>query len=253
MYTYTDPVLQLKDISLSFGDKKILKDINYTVRDVVRTDSTGQVITLLGPSGIGKSQLMKIIAGLQKPTTGEVLVGKELKQVKPGDVGMVLQNYPLFGHRTVMSNLQLVCKDKEKINHLAEEFMILDHLNKYPCQLSGGQRQRAAIVQQILCSGKFILFDEPFSGLDPLAIEKLCQNIQRVAHLDSENTVIISSHILEPAIAISDSVVMLRKQEDGVATICITVDLIAEGLAWDANVRKKPKFAEVCEFLRKSF
>src|SRR6478609_7476936 len=241
-YSYLEPVLQLKNVSLSFGEKKILKDINLEIKDVVRETSTGQVITLVGKSGIGKTQLMKIIAGLQKPTTGEVLLTKALTPVKQGQVGMVLQTYPLFEHRTVRSNMELVCSDKEKIEAYAEEFDIRQHLGKYPCQLSGGQRQRSAIIQQLLCSDKFILFDEPFSGLDPLAINKLIKNINKVANLDSENTVIISSHILEPSLSISDTVVMLNKTGDEPATITLIGDMIKEGLAWLDNPRTNPRF-----------
>lgn len=243
MITYTDPVLHLKDVSLSFGDKRILKDINLLVKDVL---GAGQIITLLGNSGIGKTQLLKMIAGLQQPTTGEILIGKELTPVKPGQVGMVLQTYPLFEHRTVISNFKLVSQDKDKIAFYADEFSMREHLNKYPCQLSGGQRQRCAIIQQLLCSDKFILFDEPFSGLDPKAIEKLCRNIRKVANLNEENTVIISSHIIEPSVAISDTVIMLQKQEDGVATIGFTVDLVEKGLAWREDIRKDPTFVETC-------
>ena len=166
---------------------------------------------------------------------------------------MVLQSYPMFEHRTVFSNFKLVSQDKERIAFYADEFNMREHLEKYPCQLSGGQRQRSAIIQQLLCSDKFILFDEPFSGLDPKAIEKLCTNIRKVANLNEENTVIISSHILEPSIAISDTVVMLQKQEDGVATIGLTVDLVEEGLAWREDIRRDPRFVSMCENLRNSF
>lgn len=99
-------ILKVENVSLKYGDKLILRDINVIIKDVVRKNiTTGQVIGFLGPSGRGKTQLFKILAGLNKPTTGTVLVHG--KPVQAGDVGVVAQNYPLFMHRTVQGNLEL--------------------------------------------------------------------------------------------------------------------------------------------------
>lgn len=252
-------LLTLEDVSLKFGPKLVLRDINMTVKDIVTTNSvTGQVTTLLGRSGVGKTQLLKIIAGLLKPTTGKVLIGEEQMKVEPGVVGMVLQTYPLFEHRTLVGNLQLVCSDKERIDHYMHEFDVYEHRDKYPKQLSGGQKQRTAIVQQLLCSKHFILLDEPFSGLDPVATEKLCLNINKVANQDESNTVIISSHVLEPSLAISDSVWMLGHETEGQckvegATIRYMYDLAAVGMAWNPEIRKLPQFNQLVEDIREIF
>lgn len=258
MYNLTESLLTLENVSLSFNDNLILRDINLDVKDIVKANTTGQVVTLLGKSGIGKTQLMKVIAGLQKPSSGTIKVGKSQELVKPGMVGMVLQTYPLFGHRTVISNLNLVSKNTTLIEEYLQEFDIWDHRNKYPSQLSGGQRQRTAIVQQLLCSSHFVLLDEPFSGLDPVATEKLCRNINKIANHDSENTVIISSHILEPAMAISDEVWILGneyKNDEKVpgATVLYDFNLAEMGLAWDPEVRKNPRFIELVEHIRGIF
>jgi polar amino acid transport system ATP-binding protein/sulfate transport system ATP-binding protein len=136
--------------------------------------------------------------------------------------------------------------------------------------MSGGQRQRTAIVQQLLCSEHFILLDEPFSGLDPVAIEKLCKNITKVANRDDANTVLISTHILEPALAISDSIIMLGNDYttdlpshgmlslepvklDNGAKIKYVYDLAANGLAWNPEIRKDPRFTELVEQIRTIF
>ena len=168
-YSVAEPLLKLENISLNFGDikspKKILRNINVQVDDIIGAESTtGQVVTLLGKSGAGKTTLFQVIAGLLAPTTGRVLIGKQQTPVMAGVVGMVLQNYPLFAHRTLMDNLLLANKDKDKVNSYLEEFDIYQHRDKYPAQLSGGQRQRTAILQQLLCSEHFVLLDEPFSG-----------------------------------------------------------------------------------------
>lgn len=270
-YTEEKPLLTLSNISLSYGDKLILRDINIQIKDlVVAGSTTGQVCTVVGKSGVGKSQLFNIIAGLNKPTTGDVLIGIDQKKVEVGQVGMVAQNYPLFKHRTVLNNLKLVEKDEKKIEFYLNEFNLITHRDKYPIQLSGGQRQRVAIIQQLLCSEHFILLDEPFSGLDPLATLKLCENIQKVANMDEMNTILISSHILEPSLAISDKVWVLGSepiptnvildgplpQKDGMisgATIRFVEDLAAQGLAWRSDIYTDPKFVEICSKIRNVF
>ena len=254
MYKYGESVLKIKNLSLSFGKKLILRDINLDIKDVIGENITGQVITLLGVSGIGKTQLMKIIAGLQSPTSGTVLVGLDKQPPVPGKVGMVLQSYPLFEHRTIISNLTLVSKDIDRINYLLEYFEVSAHKTKYPCQLSGGQRQRIAIVQQILSSDKFILLDEPFSGLDPLAIRKLSDTIRKLADLSDENTIILSSHILTPALAVSDHAIMLGKQLDiEGATIINQYSLLDMGLAYNPEIRKNPNFINLVNEINDQF
>lgn len=271
MYTETDTLLSLKEVNLTLGNNKILRDINLEIKDIV---GVGQVNTLLGRSGVGKTKLMQCIAGLQRPTSGQILIGKDQRSVRPGEVGMVLQNYPLFGHYTVLGNLKLVNSDKAKIDELLVEFDIWDHRNKWVGQLSGGQRQRVAIVQQLLCSDEFILLDEPFSGLDPVATEKLCLNITKVANHKDQNTVIISSHVLEPSIAISDTVIMVghhyttdvlteqvlepgkltyTKTKIEGATIVKEIDLAAQGLAWNPEIRRDPRFTSMIEDIRQIF
>lgn len=270
-YTAGQPLLTLENLSLKYGDKQILRDINIQLRDLVRPDSiTGQVCTIVGKSGVGKSQLFNIIAGLVTPTTGKVLIGLEQKEVQVGQIGMVAQNYPLFAHRSVQNNLKLVCTNKEKIDFYLNEFSLTEHKDKYPIQLSGGQRQRTAIIQQLLCSEHFILLDEPFSGLDPLATQKLCDIIIKVANLDELNTVLISSHVLEPSLAVSDHVWVLGNEPSGTpdhssgnpptkwkmfegATIRFTEDLAAQGLAWRSDIYTDPAFVALCNKIRGVF
>lgn len=264
-YSTGQPLLSLENVSLKYGDKLILRDINIQLLDIARIgDTTGQVCTVVGKSGIGKSQLFNLIAGLVQPTTGTIKIGLGQKPVEVGAVGMVAQNYPLFNHRTVLSNLQLVSKDKERIDFYLSEFNLTTHKDKYPVQLSGGQRQRVAIIQQILCSEHFILLDEPFSGLDPLATQKLCDVIVKIANMDELNTVLISSHVLEPSLAVSDHVWMLGNEVDPVsivgeyqmlpgATIRYVEDLAAQGLAWRSDIYADPQFATLCSKIRNAF
>lgn len=257
-YTIGDTLLKLDGVSLNYQGNKVLRDINIEIKDIVAESVKGQVVTLLGKSGVGKSQLFKMMAGLMPPSAGSILVGRKQTPVVAGVVGMVLQKYPLFQHRTLMGNLLLVCSDKARIESYLEDFDLYSHKDKYPSKLSGGQCQRTAILQQLLCSENYVLLDEPFSGLDPVAINKLCKIITKVVNEDTQNTFVISSHILEPTMAISDTVWMIGNEyENGKkiegAVIRYTQDLAAEGFAWNPEVRKDPKFRDAVEKVRDLF
>lgn len=252
-YTKNEVLINVKDVSLSY-DKQILRDINFVVHNIVRPGITqGQVISLIGRSGIGKTQLFKILAGLIEPNTGTVLVGLDQHPVVAGDVGIVAQNYMLFNHRSIHQNLRLAMKhasnimsDKEKddlINDYALKFDLAEHLKKYPLQLSGGQRQRASIIQQVLTGNRFILLDEPFSGLDALIIDRVTELLLKVSTLHDLNTLVIVSHDVENSLAISDTAFILAKEKDKEgATITETLDLIEMGFAWSPTIRENEGF-----------
>ncbi|HEY8935902.1 MAG TPA: ATP-binding cassette domain-containing protein [Cyclobacteriaceae bacterium] len=246
-------LVDVKNVSLTY-DKLILRDINFQIHNIVRPGlNQGQVISLIGRSGIGKTQLFKMLAGLIVPTTGTINIGIDQHPVQAGDVGIVAQNYILFNHRTIHENLRLAMKhdsikisDKERndlIADYAEKFDLTEHLKKYPMQLSGGQRQRVSIIQQVLTGNKFILLDEPFSGLDALIIDKVINLLLKISTLDELNTLIIISHDVENSLAISDTAFILAREKDKEgATITETLDLIQLGLAWNPAIREEPQF-----------
>jgi ABC-type nitrate/sulfonate/bicarbonate transport system ATPase subunit len=254
-YSKNELLIELSGVSLDY-DKPILRNINFKIHNIVRPGlSQGQVISLIGRSGIGKTQLFKILAGLIKPNTGTAKVGLEQQEVVAGEVGIVSQNYILFNHRTIHENLRLAMKhssitltDKQKdelIDDYAEKFDLKEHLKKYPVQLSGGQRQRTSIIQQVLTGNKFILLDEPFSGLDALMIDKVMDLLVRISTLDEFNTLVIVSHDVENALAISDTAFIIAKEkgkETEGATITETLDLIEMGFAWNPSIREDSKF-----------
>ncbi|WP_310395143.1 ATP-binding cassette domain-containing protein [Hymenobacter sp.] len=265
-HSYKESILALRDISMQFGGEVILRDISLDVLDVVRPGvSQGQVIGFYGRSGIGKSVLCRIIAGLLPPSTGTVLVAAPPRPVCPGDVGFVQQRYPLFDHRTLLDNLLVAAGRKHapadakaRAEDLHTRFDLAPHRRKYPAQLSGGQRQRAAIAQQLLCSEHLIILDEPFSGLDIAMIDEVKKIILEVTTLDELNTVVIVSHDLATTTALADTLWLLGPERDA-AGQCIPgatinqqhqYNLAEMGLAWQPGIQAKPEFVQLIEHLK---
>jgi len=147
----------------------------------------------------------------------------------------------------------------KKANDYLERFGLNGCANKYPFQISGGQRQRVAIAQQFMCSEHFLLMDEPFSGLDPMAIEKVCELIGELASVHTLNTIIVITHDIVAAIAVSDTLWLMGRQYNGDGTlilgakVCTTYDLIERGLAWRKDVTSTPEFMELNREIRERF
>jgi ABC-type nitrate/sulfonate/bicarbonate transport system ATPase subunit len=266
-YTYGQTLLHINDVSLTY-DKPVLKNINAEIKKIVRPGQIqGQIVGILGPSGCGKTSLFRIIAGLNRPTSGTVTLNGANQPVVAGEVGVVSQNYPLFDHRTVMSNLLLAANQKEKDSNVAKDkvaqmlelFGLADKWELYPAQLSGGQKQRCAIIQQILCSDHFLLMDEPFSGLDILMEDKTLQLILQVANLDDLNTVIVVTHDVSAAASICDHLWLLGRDHNEKGEpipgsyIKKTYDLIELGLCWEPNAMTKPALAEFIREVKSEF
>ena len=261
-------ILKTTGVSLTLGGRAILRDVDLEIRDIRQPGRiVGQVVALLGPSGMGKTSLFRILAGLDPPTSGSVLIGEQLAPVERGKVGVVAQDYPLFVHRTVRGNLEVAGRQaglsteaaNAKAHAFLERFQLLDHADRYPAQLSGGERQRVAIAQQFMCSEHLLLLDEPFSGLDPLAIEKVIELIAEVANLDELNTIIVVTHDIHAAMAVADHIWLLGRDRDPQgnpvpgARLQESYCLLDRGLAWRKGIDGTPEFLELQVEIRRRF
>lgn len=274
LHSFGETLLEVKDLSLSFdgGESFILKGVNAEIKNVLRPGLTqGQIVGLLGPSGVGKTQLLRLLAGLGPPSggkvTGQVLVTDQLVPVQAGMVGVVPQNYPIFDHRTVMGNLMVAGKmgghaekdSKEKAEALLERFGLMGRKDHYSNQLSGGQRQRVAICRQLMCSEHFLIMDEPTSGLDPETKDACCQLITEVAALDELMTIIVITHDIGSAIQMCDQLWLLGRDRDENggpipgAYVKRTYNLVERGLTWHPDVTLLPEYTTCRHEVRMDF
>ncbi len=267
-YELKEILLKIEGVSQTLGGRPILRDVNVEVHNIHRPGlQQGQVVAFLGPSGMGKTRLFRLIAGLDEPDTGRVLVGPSQMPVRRGTVGVVAQQYPLFAHRTIMGNLKVAgrqaglskAESQAKALELLERFGLADQANKYPSQISGGQRQRVAIVQQIICSDSLLLMDEPFSGLDVAAVDRVIRLINEMAAADEHLTIIVVTHDIQAALEVADTLWVLGRERDAAgepipgAKIVKTYNLIEAGLAWRENITRDPAFVDLNEELRTLF
>ncbi|QWX83759.1 ABC transporter ATP-binding protein [Cellulophaga sp. HaHaR_3_176] len=253
-YTSENTLLYVENLSVAYGDKTIIKDINLVEKDVIRdNETTGQVIAVVGRSGTGKSTFFRALTGLVKPTTGKVLIANtsttdarnDAKEVYEGDIGFVDQKYTLFRNKTVYEALLFALRKKE-IPKEAKHKQIIRYLkdwgleaakDQYPCELSGGQRQRTAIIEQIFSSGHYMVLDEPFSGLDVGNIEDVKKAFKLITNSHEFNTIIYSTHDIDLAVELADSIYVIGYPEvDGkkmtYGTIIKHFDMKEIGLAW---------------------
>lgn len=203
-------MLELRNISKKFGDKQILKDFNLIVPEK-------QVLAIVGPSGGGKTTLLRMLAGLETIDSGQVIYNGEILDVaeleKRNLLGFVFQDFQLFPHLSVLENLTLspihtmnISKEEaeEKARDLLARLGLSEHVNAYPYSLSGGQKQRVALARAMMINPEIIGYDEPTSSLDPalrLEVEKLI-----LQNREMGMTQIVVTHDLQFAENIADSI-----------------------------------------------
>ncbi len=203
--------------------ENITKKFNETVAvdNVSCNFEAGTLTTLLGPSGCGKTTSLRIIAGLERATSGKILVDNEDVTLLPAtdrDVSMVFQSYALFPHMSVIENvsygLKMINVSKEEYIEKALETLKLVNLegyeNRMPSELSGGQQQRVAVARAIVLKPKVLLFDEPLSNLDAKLRRQVREDIREIQQKLGVTTIYVT-HDQEEALAISDKVIVMNK------------------------------------------
>jgi NitT/TauT family transport system ATP-binding protein len=255
-----EELLKIENVckSFSLNDQTtlpVLTNVNLTIHNIPEKP---QIVSILGPSGGGKTTLLRILAGLDKPDSGRVtLKDGTLRDVRIGDVGVVFQRYPLFDDRNVLQNLVEPAKNgglssaqaRIKALKMLDEFDLTLQALSYPLQLSGGQRQRVAIAQQLIQERRYIILDEPFSGLDPNNINNVVNLLKDVASKHDHNTFIIVTHDITSALIVSDTICLLGRpntaDEKSGAFIVKEYDLIEEGLAYQDDIEDLPRFQAI--------
>jgi NitT/TauT family transport system ATP-binding protein len=255
-----EELLKIENVSKSFSlndgqTLQVLSNVNLTIDNIPEKP---QILSILGPSGGGKTTLLRILAGLDKPDSGKVILKDgTMREVRIGDVGVVFQRYPLFDDRNVLQNLIEPAKNsglsgeqaRIKALKMLAEFDLEMQALSYPMQLSGGQRQRVAIAQQLIQERRYIILDEPFSGLDPNNIGNVIRLLKNVANQHTDNTFLIITHDITSALIISDTVCLLGRpntaDEKSGAFIVKEYDLIEEGLAYREDVEDLPRFQAI--------
>ena len=166
-------LLEIKDLNFNYSDKEIFRSFNLQA-------PAGKIIHINGPSGSGKTTLLHLIAGIQSPQSGAIILGEEVffnnKQkllIEERRVGLVFQDYALFPHLNVINNISFGNKNisEEKTNKTLHQLDIYRLRNKFPEEISGGQQQRVAIARTILHQPHILMCDEPFSALDSKVLE----------------------------------------------------------------------------------
>ena len=207
-------MLELKNISKKFKDRQILSDFNLTVEE-------NKILEIVGPSGGGKTTLLRMLAGLEKIDSGEIIYNGESLPIdeleKRNLLGFVFQDFQLFPHLTVLENLVLspiktmnMAKNvaEKKATELLEKLGLEKQINNYPISLSGGQKQRVALARAMMIDPKIIGYDEPTSALDPelrLEVEKLILKNRELGI-----TQIVVTHDLQFAENIADSILKVE-------------------------------------------
>lgn len=213
-----DAIISLRDVTKSFGSHTVLKDISF---DIPR----GKTSAIMGPSGTGKSVLLKNIIGLLRPDHGEIWIdGEETVRMKEKDLyrvrrkfGVLFQDGALFGSLSLYDNIAFPLREhtrksesdiKDIVHEKAELVGLLDHLKKHPGEVSGGMKKRAGLARALVMDPEIVFFDEPDSGLDPVRVAYLDELVKKMQE-ETGATFIIITHNIPSVMRTADYVAVL--------------------------------------------
>jgi nitrate/nitrite transport system ATP-binding protein len=210
--------MQIRNLKIAFdtpkGEYVAVKNINLNVKQ-------GEIISIIGHSGCGKSTILNAIGGFVKPAKGEVILNSKIVKGPGPDRGFVFQNYSLLPWMTVYKNIyeavDSVLKDKntvekkETVDRFIDAVGLTPHKDKYPSQISGGMKQRVAIARAFAINPKFLLLDEPFGALDALTKGTMHIELLKLWNMDNRSkTIVMVTHDIEEAIFLSDRIVVMH-------------------------------------------
>lgn len=209
-------ILVIKNLSKSFnnGGVKAVRDVSFCLEE-------GDIISIVGESGSGKTTLTRLIAGLETPNSGEIILNNSLvssdKVFLPPEkrnVGMVFQDYALFPHLSVFENIAYgISKQKDKkarVESLLDLVNLQGYEKRYPYKLSGGEQQRVALARALAPNPELLILDEPFSSLDVILRNQLRQEVATILE-KTKKTAIFITHDIKDAVAMSDKMIVLQK------------------------------------------
>lgn len=206
--------LKLENISAHYGKTQVLKDLDLEVRE-------GELVSLLGSSGCGKTTTLRLVAGFLAPTGGTITLGRRDLTKQPAhkrDIGLVFQNYALFPHLNVRDNVAFGLKQRgldlntrnQKADQMIDRIGLTGFAERYPANLSGGQRQRVALARALVIEPPLLMFDEPLSNLDAKLRVDMRVEIRRLQQANG-TTALYVTHDQEEAFSISDRVAIMNK------------------------------------------
>lgn len=213
-------MIEIKDLKKSYGSQDVLKGVNLTIGD-------GELVAIIGRSGIGKSVLLKHIIGLLKPDSGSIIVnGRDITRLRAGDLDEIrskfaylFQGGALFDSLTAFQNVAFPLREKTKLGKVEIRERVLKALSdvelddisrKYPAELSGGMKKRVALARALIMEPEVVLFDEPTTGLDPIIVNTIHHLILRT-HRKYGFSGLIVSHEIPKIFAVAERVAMLHE------------------------------------------
>ena len=217
-------LLEIKNVTLTYQTPE---DEITAVKDLSFDCNEGEFLSIIGPSGCGKTTVLSLIAGLIKPSSGEILIdGKSVNEKT--DLGYMLQKDHLFPWRTIEKNVLLPLEIKKRkstaetafANSLLEKYGLYEFKKKYPFQLSGGMRQRAALIRTLVSNPRLLLLDEPFSALDYQTRLAVCDDVFNIIKQEQKTTVLVT-HDISEAISMSDIIIVLSERPAKVKSIFV--------------------------------
>ena len=232
-------MISVRDLHVKYGATEILHGVSFDVK-------RGETLVIMGGSGSGKSTLVRTLIGLEKPSSGHVLIkGKDVAAIREAEleevrkkIGMSFQGGALFGSMTVGENVALPLREHTKLENSTIEIMVRLKLEQVglagfeyymPSQLSGGMRKRAAIARALAMDPEMLFFDEPSAGLDPIiaaGIDQLIVELKRAFHM----TILVVTHELASAFLIADRMVLIDRG-----------DIVAIGTATEMQSSTQPR------------